>query len=197
MGGIGDFLFGDSGGTSTFNPYAPPSAEETKLGKDLFGITSGLVSGVNIPGAYSDVYSKFAALNNGTAEIPGLEQANKLTSQEMSAKMGTTLNNLKNKGVINSTVGQNTIAGINKAGADAMAKNYLQYAGMYADTLGKQLGVADTARQSIQSYYNDLWKQRAGMPQTIVQDQGSPGLLGGIVGGLGSGLGAGLAKKWF
>ncbi len=232
-------LFGKKGGGSTTVQSYQPTAEEKRLWqisgdysaavapnalwlndlaagllKDSIGSTQVDYSKLNdiAQKEISNAQAGTQGLING--QLPEEYQKNMQASIQSGVQnsMGNMLADLGNRGVINSSITNKGIQGINDSAANAMSKAYQDNVGLLSQLYGQQLSQATSgitagaaAQEAAQQPATNLWNASLGLNGATTQaisalagtgtktatqsNKGGSDIFGSVLGGLASGLG--------
>ncbi len=189
FGGVGKALKGEKDKLDWISPeklIAKPSEQETTLLKNLFpyaktSLTRASDVGQKAYGFLGPLENNLLSISQGVLPSPYKKAVNRVFNEQL----GGTLNNLANRGVINSSVGQRAISNALNRAMD-MQVNYLPIA-------AKMSTLPYSTFRDIEKDYlvypSNLWNTmmtaRHGVRAMPIVQKGKPGLLGviGSVGG--------------
>lgn len=150
-----------------------------------------------------------AALTQGQLPTAYTDNLQSTLNRSVNTALGSTLQNLSSRGVLNSSVTNTALQGISDAAANAMANNYQntinQLAGLYTNQIASAtspITTSSAAQEAAQKPALDLWSASLGLNSsttgalgalargnsTTTTNQGNGGLIGGVLTGAASGL---------
>jgi len=204
---------------------APNALRLNNTARDLLWESLGSTK-VDFAGLNNAAQSQIASANNTVAglingQLPSAYQQNMEAAikRGVNNSMGTLLNDLGSRGVINSSVMNTGVQGINDAAANAMSDAYQQNIGLLSGLAGQQTDQATAritagaaAQEAAQQPALNLWNASMGLngstlgalqgvsgkgTTTATQNMsGGGGLLGNTLGGLFGGIASGWASAW-
>lgn len=228
---------GKKGSTTTTVESYQPTEEEIRMQKQAADYADAVapnalklneIAGDLLYGSYGTVQADYDAMNQAAQNqiasanqtVSGLMQGQLPTAYQEAMEnsinrgvqntMGSTLNDLAARGVLNSSVTNKAMQGISDSAADAMAQQYSnniatlsQLAGQQTSMAGQPISLSAAAQEAAQQPALNLWNASLGLNQggtgsalsavagqgtsTATQKQsGGSGLLGGVLTGLAS-----------
>ena len=199
--GIGKALFGSGDHTEVMSPsqfIQPPSAQEIALLNLLFPQAQQMGQMANDvlnqeQGMLTGILPQLQNISQGNLPAPFKHAVNSIFSQQL----GGILNNLAQRGVINSSVTQNAIRDAMTRASDLQV-NYLPTA---LNLTTAPLNLLNTYRTDLLGFpanlYGSMMSARYRVPGQVIVHRGSPGLLGVFGSALGQGLGHFLGSSLF
>ena len=187
-------VFGSSPKISSYTPkvvsYTPkplsPSEQEEQLSGFLQSQYTSLLSQTDLPSTFAHSFSLLQDISEG--HLP--EPYQKAIETQFKERLGGLLNNLAQRGIINSSVAQNAISDALQKTADLS----VAYLGEASRLARLPFEFAKTASLLPYDWYRLLYTSRYRLPSqpivsTPIVQEGSPGLLGGLLGGVSTVLG--------
>ena len=139
--------------------------------------------------AANDTNAQLAGLANGVLPAGYQENMQKAISSTLENTMGSTLNSLGQRGVLNSSVTGSAMNDISKNAADAVAQQYNNNINTSAGLAQQQLGNTNTALES------QIGASQQQFSNTMGANQFNSGLFGGLIDSSTAGISAGAAAQ--
>jgi len=189
MSAVSKALFGSGDTTSTLGAtLASPFTGQESLRNGLQNYSQNMLQGAQ--GTYNQGLNLMNSAASGNLPSAYTDNFNKTLANSMNSSVGSAMNNMAQKGIINSTSMSNAMAGVGQQAANAATSNFNNSVNQLFSIGQNMANLGMSAATPAQNMWSKMFSgqlQLSSPAQTVVH-QGSSGLLGGIASGMSSGL---------